>query len=122
MRPKFRVIVAGSRNFHNAELLHSTLDKLLANVREDHDVVVVSGGARGADTVGEAYARVRGYPVERYPADWKRYGKRAGYLRNERMAVNANGLVAFWDGHSRGTKHMIDIATQKNIDVRVVRF
>ena len=57
-----------------------------------------------------------------YPAQWDKYGKRAGYRRNEQMAEVADGLIAFWDGQSKGTKHMIDIMTEKNLPTKVVRY
>ena len=53
---------------------------------------------------------------------WDKYGKKAGYLRNVEMAENANALIAFWDGKSKGTKHMIDIATERNLPIRVIRY
>ena len=58
-------------------------------------------------------------PCEKYPADWDKYGKSAGYRRNEQMADNADSLIALWDGRSRGTKHMIDIAHRKGLKVYV---
>ena len=112
------VIVAGSRTFDDYRLLRYKLDQILANKLPD--VVIVSGGARGADTLGERYAQERGLPVKQFPADWDTYGKRAGYLRNEEMAGYADALVAFWDGSSNGTRHMIDLMQGK--PVRVIRF
>lgn len=116
----FRVIIAGGRNFNDYQLLSTTMDYLLCNVTEE--ITVVCGKARGADTLGEQYAMERGYRVDYYPADWKRFGKRAGYLRNEQMAQNADALVAFWDGESRGTKLMIDLAKQYGLKVRIKKY
>lgn len=116
----FRVIIAGGRDFGDYPLLSGTMDNLLRNITEE--IVVVCGQARGADTLGEQYAKERGYRVDYYPADWKRYGKRAGYLRNEQMARNADALVAFWDGESRGTKLMIELAKKYGLKVRVQRY
>ncbi|MEY8315781.1 DUF2493 domain-containing protein [Oscillospiraceae bacterium 50-58] len=116
----FRVIVAGGRDFGDYQLLRKTLDNLLCNITEE--IVVVCGQAKGADTLGEQYAKERGYAVNYYPANWKLYGKRAGFLRNEQMAQNADALVAFWDGESRGTKHMIDLAKQYNLKIRIKRY
>ena len=115
----FRVIIAGSRNFVNYEMLRDTMDKLLANIEED--IVVVCGMARGADLLGKMYADEKGYIVDKFPADWVRYGKAAGYIRNEQMAKNADALVAFWDGSSRGTKHMIDLAKKYGLKIRIKR-
>lgn len=116
----FRVIIAGGRNFDDYVILKRTMDKILANITEG--VVVVCGMARGADTLGEQYAREKGYEVNYFPADWNKYGKSAGYRRNEQMAQNADALVAFWDGQSRGTKHMIDLAYRYGLKVRVIRY
>lgn len=80
---------------------------------------VISGTAKGADRLGEAWAAEHDVPCERYPADWDRHGKSAGYRRNERMAECADALIALWDGQSRGTKHMIDIAKRNGLLVRV---
>ena len=113
----FRIIIAGSREFDNYSLLERIMDKLLSNIK--YDIVIVCGKARGADTLGERYAKEKGYEIDYYPAQWNLYGKRAGYIRNEQMAQNADALVAFWDGHSKGTKHMIDLAHKYNLMVRV---
>lgn len=113
----FRVIIAGGRDFNDYELLKTTMDKLLSNVSDE--IVVVSGRARGADSLGERYAQERGYSVSLFPAQWNLYGKRAGFLRNEEMAKNADALVAFWDGQSRGTESMIRLARQRGLKVRI---
>jgi hypothetical protein len=117
----FRVIVAGSRGFNDLALLSSRLDFLL-QYKQHACIVIVSGTARGADSLGEEYARSRNYLIDQHPADWERYGKRAGYIRNEEMARNADALVAFWDGKSRGTGHMIEIAKRHNLPYRVEYF
>ena len=82
----------------------------------------MSGHARGADKLGEAYAQSKGYDVKIMPADWETYGKSAGYKRNEAMAGVSDALVAFWDGKSRGTMHMINLAKAKGLRVHVVRY
>ena len=116
----FRVIVAGGRDFDNYELLKDKLDKLLS--LKASNCTIVSGAARGADNLGEVYAEEKGYLLSKFPAQWDKFGKSAGYRRNEEMAKNADGLVAFWDGQSRGTKHMIDIAKAQGLAVRVINY
>lgn len=113
-----KVIVAGGRDFSNYALCKNALDKLYPTT----DFDVVSGKARGADTLGERYAKEHGRCIHEFPADWDTYGKRAGYLRNSDMADFADVLVAFWDGSSKGTKHMIDLARRKGLVVHVVRY
>lgn len=116
----FRVIIAGGRDFRDYDLLAKTMNHLLSNVSDE--ITVVCGKARGTDTLGEQYAKEHGYPVQYFPADWNRYGKAAGYLRNTEMAQNADALVAFWDGMSLGTRHMIEIAKAHGLKVRVKRY
>ena len=115
-----RIIIAGSRSFTDRHLLYQKMDALV--VRQGGIVTVISGTAKGADRLGEEWGRYRGYPVERYPADWEAYGKSAGYRRNEEMAEVADACVVFWDGESRGAKHMIGIARKHGLSLRVVRF
>lgn len=122
MQKVFRVIVAGSRDFNDYKLLETKLDHYLKNkVVAGYNIVIVSGTARGADQLGELYASNKGYSIAKYPADWS-LGKRAGYIRNDLMANNADACVCFWDGISRGTKHMIDIAERKQLISRVVMY
>ena len=115
-----KLIIAGGREFNDYELLKEKLDNLLINNTDD--VEIVSGKARGADSLGEKYAKEKGYPVKEFPAKWNEYGKRAGYLRNEEMALYATHCVCFWDGKSKGTKHMIDLAKKSNLNLRVVSY
>ena len=69
--------------------------------------VIMSGGAHGADSLGERYAKENGLPLEIFPADWRKDWKRAGFIRNVQMAGIADELIAFWNGKSHGTAHMI---------------
>lgn len=114
-----KVIIAGGRNFRDYNKLRESCDNILVNQKE---VEIVSGTAAGADTLGERYAQEKGYEVKKFPAQWDLYGKSAGYKRNQQMAEYADGLIAFWDGKSRGTKHMIDIANKMGLKVRVIRY
>ena len=114
-----RLVVAGGRDFTNYAGMCEALDKLLVDV---DNTTIISGGARGVDKLGERYAKERGYALEVYPADWEKYGKSAGYRRNEQMAEVATHLVAFWDGESRGTKHMIDLGNKHGLTTRVGRY
>lgn len=130
MSNEIRIIVAGGRNFDNYDLLSKTLtdyvDKLEA--WEVDRVLFMSGGARGADRLGEKFAESCGFPFRRFPADWDRYGKSAGYIRNREMAIYAaevgdhGVLFAFWDGESKGTKHMIDLAEKYGVKTYVVKY
>lgn len=80
-----RIIVAGSRDFNNYELVKNILDEYM-EYPQFKNPVIVSGGARGADSLGERYAKENNLQLEIYPADWNRYGKSAGYKRNVEIA------------------------------------
>ena len=110
-----KTIIAGSRDFNDYNLLASTCKQQLITE-------VVSGTARGADLLGERYAGKHAIPVKKYPARWDLFGKSAGYRRNEEMAKYADACVIFWDGESKGTKHMIDLAKKYSLKLTVVLF
>jgi hypothetical protein len=116
-----RVIIAGSRCFKDYNVMEKFCDRVLSKQNKE-DVVIISGTARGADTLGEEYAEKKGYRLEKYPADWKTHGNRAGIIRNCHMGDIADALIAFHDGQSRGTLHMIDYAKKKKLKVRVKYF
>lgn len=116
---EFRIIIAGGRDFKDYYLLRSTMDKLLQNKLRKEKIVIICGMAKGADMLGARYAKERGYHIRYFPADWDKYGKRAGIIRNEEMARNTDALAAFWDGESRGTKNMIETAQRYNLPVRI---
>ena len=114
-----KVFIAGGRGFDDYDSLVKWMD---IYIQCPSDTEIVSGTARGADKLGEKYAAERQLPVARFPAEWNKYGRSAGYKRNTVMADYADALVAFWDGISRGTKHMIDIAKEKDLQVRIVKY
>jgi len=114
-----KIIIAGSRNFNDYNLLKTSCDNLLTQFT---NIEIVSGTARGADKLGERYAREKGYDIKQFPANWDKHGKSAGYIRNDEMAQYADMLIAFWDGASKGTKHMIDLANKRGIKVEIVNY
>lgn len=116
-----KVIVAGGRYFSNYILLKAKLLYYLRNYPLDQ-IEIVSGAAPGADTLGERFAKEMGCKIKRFPADWDRYKKSAGYIRNKQMAEYADLCVVFWDGKSKGTKLMIDLAREYGLPLRIVRF
>ena len=118
----FKVIIAGSRGFSNYKLLKEKCNEYLREKRKEYNIIIISGGARGADTLGEKYAQDEGFSLEVFPANWNKFGKSAGFIRNEQMAEIADALIAFWDGKSHGTKHMIEIMEDKKLLVRVVNY
>jgi hypothetical protein len=113
------VILAGSRTIDAARFSPSKIDALLANL--PNAPVIVSGGAKGVDQLGERYAIDRALEFLRIPAQWGRYAKAAGMIRNQQMSFLASHLIAVWDGQSPGTRGMIDIARADGLDVRVIK-
>lgn len=111
-----RIIVAGSRNFQDEGMLFSTLDKIISEIG-DNNIEIVTGGCRGADEIGKQYAIEHGYKHTEFPADWSKYGKKAGYIRNKEMAEYASKTnaicIAFPVGESKGTRMMMDIAAKQ---------
>lgn len=116
-----RVIIAGSRHIANIDAIVDAVNESSFTVIE-----VVSGCAKGVDTLGEEWARQFGCSIKRFHADWKninssdaliginsyrKYNVFAGYQRNEKMAEYADALIAVWDGKSNGTKHIIKTTT-----------
>lgn len=111
---KLRTIVAGSRGVTDYAVVCEAISSCGWEIK-----TVLSGTAKGVDRLGERWALDNGVPIEKYPADWDRYGKSAGYRRNVMMSQFADALVAVWDGDSRGTKHMIDTAKKAGLRVYV---
>lgn len=118
----FRVVIAGGRHFNDYPMLAKFMDNILREKVLTHRILIVSGKARGADSLGERYAQERGYTVQEHKADWDGLGKSAGYRRNEDMAKNSDATVAFWDGKSVGTKHMINLTKQYGNKVAVCNY
>ena len=115
-----KLIIAGGRDFSDYQLLQLETQRFLVEQNfNPSQLTIISGKAQGADSLGEQFARKYHFQVEEFPADWNTYGKRAGYLRNEVMAHNADALIAIWDGYSKGTKHMIDLAKKYNLKIYV---
>lgn len=100
-----KICIAGGRDFDNYDVLARVVDQVIAELPAP--ITIVSGKAKGADSLGERYAQERGLDVLLFPADWKKHGRGAGPIRNAQMADEADMLIAFWDRSSRGTKNMI---------------
>lgn len=129
-----RVIIAGGRYFWDYDLLREECIKTFTQLKEEgcntkrSNIEIISGTANGADTLGEKFAHEYYLELKEFPANWNLHGKRAGYLRNEQMAKYAKDdeelgvLIAFWDGKSRGTKHMIDLANKHELRVFIINY
>lgn len=110
-----KVIIAGSRTGFSLEDVYEAWSQSGFGISE-----VVSGGARGVDTLGEVFAVEQGIPIKQFIPDWNGpLGKAAGHARNRDMGDYADALIALWDGQSKGTKGMIDYAKKKGLEVYV---
>lgn len=110
-----KIAVVGSRTLTNYNLVKSTLDKF--KITE-----IISGGARGADSLGAAYAQSKGIPCRVCLPNWTMYGKAAEFRRNITIVQNCDQVVAFLDGISKGTAHTIQVAKELNKPWTIVRF
>lgn len=109
-----KTIIAGSRTITDYGTVEQAIIESGFYISE-----VVSGKAKGVDTLGEQWATKNGLPIEAFPANWDEYGKSAGPIRNKEMAEYADALIAVWDGNSRGTQHMIITAVQAGLKVYI---
>jgi len=107
-----RIAVIGSRGFDDYVRLEAVLEPYLP-------AVLVSGGAQGADALAERLAEERGLTIDVIPADWQRYGRGAGPIRNKQIVESADLVIAFWDGKSRGTRSALAHADKVGVPVEV---
>lgn len=112
-----KIIIAGSRHYTNRAQMEMTLDRLLPEMGATE---ILTGGARGADTLAADYAKRKGYRLTTYPADWLGQGRGAGPRRNRLMAERADGLIAYWNERAGGTASMIKEARRRGLPTRIV--
>ena len=117
-----RIVIAGCRNYNNYDEAKEFIDNCLIDINKENEIIIVSGCASGADAIGERYAMENGFKIEKYAADWKKYGRAAGPKRNKEMAEISDLLICFWDEKSKGTKSMIDYAEKygKKLEIKYV--
>lgn len=113
----YKLAVIGSRNFDDYDLLEMILDKF-----KDKITTIVSGGANGADSLGEKWANKNDISTKIYKPDWDKYGKRAGYLRNRDIISNCDACIAFWDGESKGTQHSFTLCEEMGKPLKVIKY
>lgn len=109
-----KVIVAGSRTITDYYIVKEAIEDSGFKITE-----VVCGGANGVDSLGRDWAFFNVISVKEFPANWKKRGKKAGFIRNAEMIEYADALIAVWDGQSKGTKHSIELAIKKGLDYYV---
>lgn len=109
-----KIIIAGSRDINDQSIVAKAINSSPYTITE-----IVSGAARGVDTSAEVYANMSNLPLKKFPADWDKYGKPAGAIRNKQMADYADGLIAVWDGKSPGTRIMIQMMNKASKPVHL---
>ncbi len=114
-----RIVIVGSRDYNNYDEAKSYIDFFISRIRKNYDIIIVSGGCRRADIIGERYAKENGFKIERYPALWGKYSKSAGPRRNRQMAEISDYIICFWDGKSSGTKSMIEYAKKIGKPIKI---
>lgn len=112
-----KIGIVGSRNFNQYSLVKEVMDDYIDEVD-----TVVSGGAKGADTLGELWANENDKATLIFKPDWEKYGKRAGFIRNQDIVKNSDLVLAFWDGQSKGTKSSIDLCKKFGIPFKVIYY
>ena len=113
-----KLIIAGSRNFTDYQKLKTECDQFL---QEHKNIEIVSGGYyKGADKLGIQYANEKGFDLIKFSAEWNKFGKAAGPKRNKEMARYADALIAFWDGKTKGTKSMINLAKKEALIIKII--
>lgn len=116
-----RIILAGGRDFNNWGLFKMKVSAYIL-LLDSEDTEIVSGDATGADALAENYAAEYHYSFKKFRADWDRFGKSAGPIRNREMAAYSTHLIDFWDGKSPGSRNMIEEAKAAGLKVRVVHY
>lgn len=112
-----KLAIIGSRSFNDYSKLKSELKDYVSEVTQ-----VISGGAKGADQLGEKWAKEMLKPVINYLPDWKAYGKGAGLVRNLQIVESCDTLIAFWDGQSKGTLYSINKAKKAGKTVKIINY
>lgn len=112
---KKKLAVVGSRTITDYNIVKELLDK-----QKDNISLIVSGGAKGVDILAEQWANENGISVKVFIAEWDKYGKRAGFIRNKEIIEECDVCLAIWDGISKGTEHSINLAKSMNKKVVVV--
>lgn len=114
-----KIAIIGSRTFNDYDLLKRTILKTISIEQIEK---VVSGGARGADQLGEQFAREFNLSTTIFLPEWSKHGRSAGFIRNAEIIKNSDFVFAFWDGESKGTLNSINTAKKLNIPVIIIPY
>lgn len=108
-----KLMICGSRSIQNSSWVFNHIKDCIKTFNTS-TITIIEGEARGVDTIAKLFAKRHNIPIESYPADWDKYGKAAGYIRNEIMVKACDFCLILWDGKSHGTKHDIDLCKKYN--------
>lgn len=117
MKTSIQIAIIGSRTFSDYHTFSKKCTSILSNLTS---FTIISGGARGTDTMAERYASENNIPILIYRADWDNDGKSAGMKRNMAMLNDSTHVIAFWDSKSSGTRHMIYNAQHQHLKIRII--
>ena len=104
------IVIGGCRNFNDRSVVFQCLDEYLKLYKNTSEIIFLSGHCSGVDLLAEEYAKQYHYKLKIFPAEWGKYGRAAGSIRNKTMVEKSDVVIAFWDGKSRGTKNLIELA------------
>ena len=119
MKDKKYVLIAGCRYFNDYKIAKKYIDYYISNIREKYKITIISGGALGADSLGERYARENRFKIKRFLPDWEKYGRSAGPRRNKLMVETADYVICFWDGKSTGTRSTVNYTKSAGKPLRI---
>jgi len=119
---KKRIVIAGCRDYTDYDEAKKFLETSVINQENETAWILLTGKCRGADRLGERFARENGWEIEEYPAAWEKYGRAAGPIRNREMIDACDVVVCFWDGKSKGTASLIAYArkAQKPLNIKII--
>jgi len=112
-----KIAIIGSRTFNNYELVKREMEHYKESVS-----LIVSGGAKGADSLAERWASENGIMTKIFLPDWEKHGRAAGFLRNKDIVKEADVVLAFWDGQSKGTQHSFKLAQEMNKQIKIIKY
>jgi len=115
----YKLAIVGSRSFDDYELFTEIMGKFLIGKQID---LIISGGAKGVDTMAEHYAKVKGIQTIIHKPNWEKFGRPAAFIRNRQIVEDSNIVLSIWDGDSNGTKHSMDIAKKLGKELFVFNY
>lgn len=116
-----KLLVCGSRSIENDHWVFNKIDDYILELEFNRkDVTIIEGAARGVDLSAKRWAQTHGLEILEYPAEWDKYGRSAGYIRNDIMVRECDYCLILWDGESKGTRHDIDLCKKYHKNYNVV--